>query len=784
MAKEILPSIKVVFGGHHVSALKEKTLFDFPVIDFTVVGEGEESLSELIEHEGEDLSGVRGMTCRDGSGEVHFTGYRAGIDLDQLPFPAYEKLDGYPDAYKLPIFNYPRTPNTSCIASRGCPYACSYCDRSVFLRTFRYQSAGYLYEHLRYLNERFGLRHINFYDDQFTFNRKRIEEFTTLMADRPLGMTFNCAVRAEHVDSELLARMREAGCWMISLGIESGDEALLSRHRQGADLELLREKIYLIDKAGIRVKGLMMMGLPGETEASIKKSMDFVFSLPIDDINVSKFTPFPGSPLYEGIRDLGTFEEDWEKMDCMHFVFVPKSMTKARLERLFLAFYRRHLLRPKVLFDYFSMLWRSPDSWVRFLSDLPHFIRFALTDRRRWKGESVSRPVNAAAATSVKPLIVIPVYNHSRTLREVVLRALPVHPHVMVVDDGSTDDGLAMIKDLNVRIVRHDKNRGKGSAIMSAAREARDLGMTHLITIDADGQHDPAEVPVFLEKIEKEPLAIVVGKRDFAGRAVPFSSRFGRRFSNFWLRVQTGRSLEDTQSGFRAYPIEILEWLKLHEKRFSFEIEVLVKAAWAGIELKEVDVSVHYAGGLERISHFHPLRDNLILTLLNTRLTIRALLPIPHRRFMPVTAPSEKITILHPLRSLRVLAGRNSSARQLALSSGLGIFVGSLPLIGLQTLMVLATANFLRLNRIAALAASQLCMPPLVPALCIEIGYFIRHGRFLTEISLETIGHQALQRVYEWIIGSLILGPILAVATGLVIYVAASLLRKERRRAA
>jgi len=390
MAKTVLPFIKVVFGGHHVSALKEKILRDFPVIDFTVVGEGEQTLSELAEHDGEDLAQVRGITYREASGEVRFTGYRTpGLDLDTLPFPAYEKLDGYPHVYRLPIFNYPRTPNTSFIASRGCPYACSYCDRSVFLRTFRYHSAPYLYEHLSYLKERFGLRHINFYDDQFTFNRERIEDFTDRMIDRPLGMTFNCAVRAEHIDFDLLVRMKEAGCWMISLGIESGDEALLARHRKNADLNLLREKIHLIKNAGIRVKGLMMMGLPGESESSIRKSMDFVFSLPINDINVSKFTPFPGTPLYDEIHDLGTFEEDWEKMDCMHFLFVPKGMTKARMEKLFLEFYRRHFLRLRVLADYFSMIWRSPDSWVRFLSDIRHFIRFAMTDRRMGRTKGV-----------------------------------------------------------------------------------------------------------------------------------------------------------------------------------------------------------------------------------------------------------------------------------------------------------------------------------------------------------------------------------------------------------
>jgi len=382
-------------------------------------------------------------------------------------------------------------------------------------------------------------------------------------------------------------------------------------------------------------------------------------------------------------------------------------------------------------------------------------------------------------STPVKPLIVIPVYNHGQTLREIVSRTLRIHPEVMVVDDGSTDGGIETLGDLGVHIVRHDRNRGKGAAVMSAAKEARNLGMTHLITIDADGQHDPADIPLFLSKIEEAPQAIVVGARNFAGTDTPFSSRFGRRFSNFWFRVQTGRSLKDTQSGFRAYPVVVLDWLKLLERHYTFEVEVLVKAAWAGIDLREVEISVHYSEGTKRLSHFRPFQDNFRLSLLNTRLTVRAMVPVPHKRFMPVPPESEKITILHPLRSLRSLTKGHASPRQLAISASLGVFLGSLPLIGCQTISILATASFLRLNKLVALTASQLCMPPLVPALCIELGYFIRHGRFLTEISLRTIGYQSLQRLYEWIIGSFILGPILAVATGSVIYAIVSLVQKE-----
>lgn len=379
--KELCSQTCCIAGGPHVSALRERIIRDYPEVDYVVVGEGETPLRCLMEADGRP-EGIAGLVYRD-HGQVVFSGFQKDLlDLDTLPLPAYHKLEGFPRRYQLPIFNYPRTPNTSCISSRGCPYQCSYCDRSVFRRTFRYNSADYLYRHLRVLQEQFGIRHINFYDDQFTFNRDRVVAFCERMIGEPLGMTFNCAVRAEHVDPDLLARMKKAGCWMISLGIETGDPDLLAQHRQNADLELMTRTIRQIHRVGIRVKGLFMIGLPGETEQSFRRTMDYVFSLPIDDLNVAKFTPFPGAPLYEQIHSLGRFDENWEKMDCMHTVFVPHGMTAEELERLFLEFYKRYYTRPKTLWSFVSMLWKSPDSWKRFLANAGSFLRFARANRR------------------------------------------------------------------------------------------------------------------------------------------------------------------------------------------------------------------------------------------------------------------------------------------------------------------------------------------------------------------------------------------------------------------
>ena len=388
--------------------------------------------------------------------------------------------------------------------------------------------------------------------------------------------------------------------------------------------------------------------------------------------------------------------------------------------------------------------------------------------------------MNEPGIEKIKPLIVIPVYNHAGTLREVVVRALDVCSDILVVDDGSVDGSAKAVRDLPVRFIRHEQNRGKGVAIRTAAKEARRLGMSHIITIDADGQHDPADISRLIPVIRENPLAIVVGNRIFDSKNVPFTSRFGRSFSNFWVRVQTGYSLKDTQSGFRAYPVILFEWLKLHDKRYSFEVEVLVKAAWAGIVLKEVDISVHYPEPSKRISHFRPFMDNLALTILNTRLTMRAVMPIPHRRFIQEQDDTSRVTILHPIESLKILLRKNVSPERLAVSGGLGVFLGALPLIACQALVILGTANFFRLNKYAALGTSQLCNPPIVPALCIEVGYFIRHGRFLTEISLKTLGYQGLERIFEWIIGALVLGPLMGLFVGGIIYILTFILKKEK----
>jgi anaerobic magnesium-protoporphyrin IX monomethyl ester cyclase len=371
--KEACPEIGTVFGGVHVSALGAALMHDFPGIDFLCLGEGEATLAELAS--GKDTAAITGLIWRDGERAVTNPPRTALLDMDRLPFPDYEGLKGFPGGYTLPLFSYISVPGATMSTSRGCPYQCSYCDRSVFKRSFRYNSPTYVYEHMRYLRTRFGVRHINIYDDLFTLNRPRITELCELLTAHPLGIRFNCAVRVGHADEDLLRMLKRAGCLMVSIGIESADPALLDRHKSGVTLEEVMNAVARIKSCGLRVKGLFMMGLPGETEESITRTSDFVMDLGLDDMNMSKFTPFPGAPIWPTLEEDGVFLEDWRQMNCLNFVFIPKGI--ASRERLDY-FYNRHVQRfysnPDWRRRFVGRLWEHRWSIWHLLKHLPDFL--------------------------------------------------------------------------------------------------------------------------------------------------------------------------------------------------------------------------------------------------------------------------------------------------------------------------------------------------------------------------------------------------------------------------
>ncbi len=371
--KKMNPALKTVCGGVHCSALGGKLLGDYPAFDFLVMGEGERTMAEIAA--GNDPSAIDGLVWRDGNRIVENKPRELIADLDVLPFPAYEKLAGFPRGYNLPLFSYVKSPGVSMVTSRGCMFQCSYCDRSVYKRGFRFNSAKYIYDHLKYLNEKFGIRHVNIYDDLFTADKDRIRELCEMLTRDPIDMQFNCAVRVGFAPPELLRMLKKAGCLMVSLGIESADPEMLKKHKAGVTLDAVRDTVRDIRQAGLRAKGLFIMGLPGETVQSIRRTSDFILSLGLDDMNMTKFTPFAGAPVWKNIRSEGTFEEDWEQMNCNNFVYVPNGIgSREVMDSLYNWHIKRFYTGRDYIRKFMGRLWQHRWSLWHILKHLPSFL--------------------------------------------------------------------------------------------------------------------------------------------------------------------------------------------------------------------------------------------------------------------------------------------------------------------------------------------------------------------------------------------------------------------------
>ncbi len=229
--------------------------------------------------------------------------------------------------------------------------------------------------------------------------------------------------------------------------------------------------------------------------------------------------------------------------------------------------------------------------------------------------------------------IVIPAYNHGTKVRGVVEKCLQLQVPVIVVDDGSTYTTPSVLNSLSgVTLIRHEENQGKGASLLAGFAAALPFG-GWAVTIDADGQHDPADIPSMIGAIPVGQRPLVIGKREGMGHEnVPWTSRWGRRFANFWVWASCGRWLSDSQSGFRIYPLPETLHLGTKAKRFQFEVEVLVRAVWRGIPIIEAPVHAIYGPPEERVSHFRPWLDFWRNTQTFCRLLATRVLMPPKRR--------------------------------------------------------------------------------------------------------------------------------------------------------
>lgn len=364
--------------------------------------------------------------------------------------------------------------------------------------------------------------------------------------------------------------------------------------------------------------------------------------------------------------------------------------------------------------------------------------------------------------------VIVPTYNNGATLGSLLVELANTGIPVIVIDDGSTDETSSVL-DQHPDVIRiaHATNRGKGRALRNAFREALDRGFTHAISIDSDGQHFPRDISVFLEALKQDPSALYVGQRNMDQPNVPGKSNFGRRFSNFWFRVDTGIRLEDTQSGFRLYPLEAMKDIHWITNRFEFEVEVLVRSAWKGIPVKGVPVSVFYPPPGERISHFRPLPDFTRISILNTFLFLGAIFYYWPMRLLRAFLPGRW---RHSLRE--ALMNPEEKEHVKVASIALGLFMGIVPIWGFQLMTAIALAFLLRLNKVLVVLAANISIPPMIPLiiwLSLQLGRFWMPGEvpplaFSADLSWHDIDVHARQYVF----GSITLAVLTALGGGLI----------------
>ncbi len=371
------------------------------------------------------------------------------------------------------------------------------------------------------------------------------------------------------------------------------------------------------------------------------------------------------------------------------------------------------------------------------------------------------------AISDKKICVLVPTYNNHKTLRRVLDGVLDYTENIIVINDGSTDSTLEILESYSkILTINLPENKGKGNALKTGFRKAKENGFDFAITIDSDGQHYPNDIPVFVDALlaEKQDV-LLIGNRNMSQDGIPKKSSFGNRFSNFWFWFETGIKLEDTQSGYRLYPLHKIP-KKYYTPKFEFEIEIIVRTAWRHIPVKNVPVKVLYDPA-ERVSHFRPFKDFTRISILNTILVVITLVYIIPRNFIN----NFKKKSFKKFIKEDVLESEGSN-RIKSFSIALGVFIGLTPLWGFHTLLVISLSVLFKLNKVLAFIASNVSLPPFIPF--IIIASLILGSPFVSGES--DLIHQewnfdlVKNNIFQYVIGSFILACMMSVISGVAVF--------------
>ncbi|OMP31455.1 glycosyltransferase [Mangrovimonas sp. DI 80] len=380
----------------------------------------------------------------------------------------------------------------------------------------------------------------------------------------------------------------------------------------------------------------------------------------------------------------------------------------------------------------------------------------------------------------LKVCVLMPTYNNHRTLQRVIDGVLQYTGEVLIVNDGSTDSTRTILQSYtNIQCLHFTENKGKGVALREGFKKAAQLGYDYTITIDSDGQHFPSDIPVFLEALEEHPTGelLLIGARNMSQEGVPSKSSFGNKFSNFWFWFETGIKLDDTQSGFRLYPLKHLKALNFYTTKFEFEIEVIVKAAWRDVEVKNVPIQVLYDES-ERVSHFRPFKDFTRISILNTWLVFLTIFYIkPREVYRKLKKKGIKRFFVEDF------LGSYDSPSKKALSIALGVFIGLSPFWGFHTVLVIFLAIFLKLNKAIAFAFSNVSLPPFIPFVLYassKIGQYLLGVEFSYSMDEVTSNFGVIKHLEAYLVGSFALAALMSSVFGILGFLFFSIVDKKK----
>ncbi len=377
--------------------------------------------------------------------------------------------------------------------------------------------------------------------------------------------------------------------------------------------------------------------------------------------------------------------------------------------------------------------------------------------------------------------IVVPTYNNGASLAKVINDVKGMAPTI-VVNDGSTDDTEDVLKCCpEVDVITIGKNCGKGNALRKGFQHALSRGFDYAITLDSDGQHLAEDIPVFAGRLLEKPGSLIIGARNMDIDNVPAKSGVGKRISNFWIKVCTGMDLPDTQSGFRLYPIRKMDGIKYISTRFEFEVEVIVKSAWKGINIESVPIQVFYPPEKERISHYRPFIDFVRISMLNVLLVTRALLVFwPGKVFKKYRKKK-----LRQILKEELLQATESNVK-LAFSIGFGIFMGIVPIWGYQLLVGFTLAHFLKLNKAIFFVAANISIPPMIPLILFVSfytgGLILGEGGVMDISIMDMTFELAFEYFKQYVLGAVVFAIVAGFASFGISYFSLSLFRKNKIR--